>query len=68
MLAPLPHLTPVERDLVEQLADVWNLYVTLDNRGEDDDMQFMDAIHTAQQIIALRVARRVDPDIWRQPT
>ncbi len=56
-----------EQVTVEALADAWNLFMRLD--GNDDDMttEFRRSINRAQDIIAFRVARRVDPEVWRQP-
>ena len=60
-------LTIAEKMVLDNLVQAWNDFVSLENRSDDDNTEFRDAIHRAQQLIALRVARRVDPDIWRQP-
>lgn len=53
--------------ILKQLADAYSAFKSLDAKHPDDDDEFKDAIHAAQKIIALRVARRVDPHIWFQP-
>lgn len=63
----LVKLTPEERELLQRLGEVYNLYTALDKRSEADNKEFVDALHRLQQLVALRVARRVDPDVWSQP-
>jgi len=60
-------LTPEETDLLKNLGNTYNLYCSLDKRSEADNKEFVDALHRLQQIIALRVARRVNPEVWAQP-
>jgi len=60
-------LSNEELSALEATAEAWNAWCTLPSRTADDDEEFMRAIHAAQQLIALRVARRVNPDVWRQP-
>ena len=64
-----PHqgLTPDEIKVLNLLGEAWNEYVKLDAKHPDDNDDFRRAIHQAQQLIAIRVARRVDPVIWYQP-
>ena len=59
-------LTEAEKTVLQKLGETWNLFCSLDNRLNDDNKEFLDCIHRAQQIIAMRVARRVDPEVWRQ--
>jgi len=56
-----------EKEVLKNLALAWNQFTKLENRSEHDNKEFMDAIHRAQQLIALRVARRIDSDVWMQP-
>lgn len=60
-------LTFGEEEILKYLANAWNLFSNLDHCSEVDNKEFLDAIHRAQQLIALRVARRVNPEVWRQP-
>lgn len=52
---------------LNHLVAAWNAFTELDARIMDDDAEFRRAIHAAQQLIAMRVARRADPHIWTQP-
>jgi len=61
-----PGVTPNERATVEALAEAWNLFMRLDGRDYEMDRDFRQSINRAQDIIAYRVASRVDPDLWRQ--
>lgn len=63
----LAKLTPEEEELLKRLGEAFTLYIALDKRSEADNKEFTDAIHRAQQLIALRVARRVNPEVWAQP-
>lgn len=60
-------LTAEEKNVLQKLVEAFNLYTALDKRSEADNKEFTDAIHRLQQIISLRVARRVDPEVWAQP-
>lgn len=63
----LAKLTPQEEELLKKLGEAFSIYSSLDKRSEADNKEFTDAIHRAQQLIALRVARRVNPEVWAQP-
>jgi len=58
-------LTEQEKKVLTHLADAWNDFCKLENMAEGDGNAFMNAIHEAQARIALRVARRVNPEFWR---
>lgn len=60
-------LTEEEKAILKSLAESWKLFVSLPNVSTDDLNEFRDAIHRTQQLIALRVARRANPEVWRQP-
>jgi hypothetical protein len=59
-------LTESEKAVLQATAEAWNQWVKLQNRTNDDDIEFQQSIHQLQCLIALRVARRADPSIWRQ--
>ncbi|MHB8123395.1 MAG: hypothetical protein ACYDG4_14710 [Desulfuromonadaceae bacterium] len=59
------NLTEKEIEVLHHLADAWNSFCELEDIPSRDSDIFMDAINTAQSRISLRVARRVDPGIWR---
>ncbi len=58
-------LTEQEQNLLNLTVDCWNSWCSLPKRSDTDNEEFMRTIHAAQRLIALRVARRVDPYIWR---
>lgn len=60
-------LTQDELDVLNHLADAWNKFTLLPSRSDSDNQEFMQAIHLAQSKVAIRVARRVDPNIWNSP-
>lgn len=55
-----------EQQILRKLGEAWNEFQALSNHIQSDKKEFLDAIHRCQQIIALRVARRIDPGVWRQ--
>ena len=58
-------LTDNEKEILQLLAESYNKYLSLNDKLEFDDLDFVRAIHWLQSMIALRVARRIDPKIWR---
>jgi hypothetical protein len=62
-----PGLTVSEQMILSYLVGAFTLFKDLDAKHPDDDDDFRRAIHDAQKMIALRVARRIDPHIWFQP-
>lgn len=62
-----PSLTFEEQHVLHLLADAYNSFITLPKRSHYDNEEFVDGVHRLQQLVALRVARRVDPHIWKQP-
>jgi hypothetical protein len=59
-------LTEEELQVLYHLREAWNAFSRLEKHREMDKTEFVDSIHKTQQIIALRVARRVNPEIWIQ--
>ncbi len=57
-------LTEPERKVLELTADVWNEYQKLDevHPNEFDELRLF--VHQIQYLMARRVARRADPDVW----
>jgi len=53
-----------EHEVLMHLADAWNKFLSLTGNRTDDVEEFRHAIHEAQSKIALRVARRVNPEVW----
>lgn len=59
-------MTVTEISVLENLCNAWNEFLKIPSL-RDDVMEFKDSIHRCQQILALQVARRVEPERWRQP-
>jgi hypothetical protein len=60
-------LTEDEKEVLNHLVQAWNKFIALPNQSEHNLREYQTAIHQCQQLIALRVARRADPDVWKQP-
>lgn len=58
-------LTAEERALLRDLAIVWTNFLALGETHPGMVADFCAAIHRCQSLIAVRVARRADPEIWR---
>mgnify|MGYP003386792226 CR=1 len=67
IVPPRPNLTDAEKAVINHLAGAWNTWMLLDNNHPDDNFDFRQAIHRLQDLVASRVARRVDPDFWWKP-
>lgn len=58
-------LTSAEKQVLHLSADLWNAFVKLPKEHPSDVPEFQAALHELQALIALRVARRVNPEVWR---
>jgi hypothetical protein len=56
-----------ERKVLALLAAAWEEWLKIGEKHPDDDEEFHRAIYTAQHVVAFRVARRADPDVWWSP-
>jgi hypothetical protein len=54
----------LEKQVLGLLADAWNAYTMLPVQHRMELDEFCAAIHRAQDLIAVRVARRADPEAW----
>jgi hypothetical protein len=61
------NLTYPEQLILHYTKQAWDNFINLEGKTEDDIVEFKDAVHRLQQLIALRVARRVDTAVWLQP-
>ncbi len=59
-------LTEDEKQVLALLAQAWDKFNSLDKKCPSDNPEFLDSIHRAQQVVALRVARRANPEVWTQ--
>lgn len=57
-------MNAAERGVLEALVRAWNEFVALPRQHRDELTEFKDGIHRCQSLIAVRVARRADPDLW----
>lgn len=56
-------LTTEERAVLDKSAELWNAFLVLESQGADV-LAVQLAVHTIQGIIAARVAKRVNPEVW----
>lgn len=56
-----------EKLVLQRLAEAWNCFLALEPYHPDENDEFRRAIHAAQSVIAVRIASRIDKDIWSQP-
>ena len=56
--------TAQESNVLDHLRNAWEAFLILDTEHPDEQNEFRYAIHLAQQIIATRLARRADPNMW----
>jgi len=63
--APGPNLIPEELTVLGLTANLWNAYKGLPGQHNPDDLLAVrHALHLIQGIVAVRVAKRVDPEVW----
>lgn len=61
-------LTAPEQECLDTLVSAWNLFVKLPTLHEWDSVEFMHAIHRAQDIVISRMYLRLSkPDALRIP-
>lgn len=58
-------LTSKENDCLRKLEEAWGLFIKMPRVHPSELQDFQSAIHIAQGIIGLRVAKRVNPEIWK---
>lgn len=61
-------LTEAEKTICKHLADAWNGFIALESHEHNDLADFRSAIDACHKEIALRVARRANPEIWQSST
>jgi hypothetical protein len=60
----MPQLTEQEHFVLLKAAEVWNEYAKLESVHEDETNELKLYIHQIQYLIARRVARRANPEVW----
>ena len=58
-------LTPEEKLVLSHLTEAFYHFVELGEKVDFDEKEFSEGIHKCQTLVGLRVARRIDPLIWR---
>lgn len=58
-------MTEDEKIAMKLLSSFWNAYVNLPDFDSHDHQQVLQSVHAIQGVMAVRVARRVNPEIWR---
>lgn len=62
-------LQPAEKAVLKHLADTWNAYIALSPKLDlsypDPHVTVRAAVHAIRGVIAMRVAKRADPDVWQ---
>ncbi len=66
-LPGMAKLTPLEMRVLDQTAELVTAWARLPDRLQEDNAQLELAVHQVQQLVGVRVARRADPQAWRQP-
>ena len=54
-----------EQQCNDHLVKAWNIFVALPEGHPDEREEFKKAIHELQGLLALRIADRTCPDLWR---
>lgn len=64
---PVPdvRMTEQEKEAMAHLVKFWNAWLALPVEDDSSSSRVCESIHTIQGLMAIRVARRVNPDIWR---
>lgn len=52
-------MTDDEKEIIDQLAKVWNLFISLPVEHPSDLVEFQTAIHSAQLLVMARLGRRI---------
>jgi hypothetical protein len=58
------NLRPNEKLVMDRLSEAWNTYLTLPRSSTEEIADFRFSVDRCHDLIARRVARRVDPDVW----
>lgn len=66
MSQPESGLTPEEQQVMDALVEAWNRFKAIDEFiSLDEQRDFNQAIHAAQQVLMGRIVRRLYPEYWR---
>ncbi|MCJ7747849.1 MAG: hypothetical protein MUP27_08900 [Desulfobacterales bacterium] len=59
-------LTQDEREVMDRLMDAYRLFHRLTKEHPDELRDFVDGLHRCQDVLAVRVCRRIYPKGWPQ--
>jgi hypothetical protein len=57
-------MTEKEKFILKMTADLWNKYQELEPRHPSELRELELYLHQIQLLIAGRVAKRIDPEVW----
>ena len=57
-------VTKKEKKVCDLLIEAWNGYIKLEVQHPSEQTDFTNAIHTCQQLLAIRVARKSEPKMY----
>ena len=57
-------LTQDEQVVMDNIIETYNAFCKLDRQHPNEGIDFTDAVHKMQSILALRIARRTYPEGW----
>jgi len=58
-----PGMTDKEKEVMHYLVRFWNAFLELPDQESTETV--CNAVHSIQGVLAVRVARRVNPEVWR---
>lgn len=58
-------ITAAERNVLDALAVAADAFKSLPVQLHDDEMDFASALRVAENVVARRVSKRINPDAWR---
>ena len=58
-------LTTKEQECMDHLLAAYNAFLELKTEHPDDLSVFVDALHRLQDLLAVRIARRLFPGYWK---
>lgn len=61
---PPANLTTTERMVLEYITNAWNAFQSLPIQHYSDVDEFRAAIHRLSDLVGIRVARRLEPELW----
>lgn len=54
----------LEELLLYKIAEIWNMFLTLEEQHPDEKNDFKEGIHKCQAVLGMRFAREYKPDLF----